>query len=386
MKYIILILLGVVPAWSSAQFWRNTLTSVYQLQVEPLDTIEAPLYELNLPVTLPIIFHIVYPRDVQPPSAADIEWQVEQLNRHFSLEEFYTKQEIYGETDFDEFAADTEIEFCIKDIRFILSDSLFYSQFNTIKNNASLGGDAFFPKEHINVWVGRIKGSSGFSQLPGGRWETDGIVINMDFFGPRDQPYHEGKTLTHLMGNYLGLKDLWGNNNCEDDEVKDTPIHNAPNYNQVAVGERHISLCPGFEREMYMNYMDNTVDSTLYFFTKGQKERMHNFLQQERNGLLEGGCFRPLPRETNSSFPAHQVTHRLHAFPNPTTGEVNIRYQDEKGQSATLRIYNVLGEIMYQEQIGPIFNGEISIDTWQSGVYLISVSGSANYSLKLIKQ
>ena len=70
--------------------------------------------------------------------------------------------------------------------------------------------------------------------MPGGPVATDGIVIDYRYFGTGGTaiaPYDEGRTLTHLVGNYLNLHDLWNDvSRCSDDEVADTPVHNGPNY------------------------------------------------------------------------------------------------------------------------------------------------------------
>jgi hypothetical protein len=57
------------------------------------------------------------------------------------------------------------------------------------------------------------------------------------------------RTLTHLMGNYLNLYDLWNESQpCADDYVDDTPIHNAPNGRFWQY--RHVSTCDGSPVEM----------------------------------------------------------------------------------------------------------------------------------------
>lgn len=117
--------------------------------------------------------------------------------------------------------------------------------------------------------------------MPGGPEETDGIVIDYQFFGTigtSREPYNDGKTLTHLVGSYLGLYELWNEERpCWDDYVNDTPIHNAPNYGPTNE-YKHVSTCPGNPVEMSMNFMDNSDDEYLYLFTAGQMMRIHAVL------------------------------------------------------------------------------------------------------------
>jgi hypothetical protein len=123
--------------------------------------------------------------------------------------------------------------------------------------------------------------------MPGGPSATDGIVLDYRFLGSLGTvkaPYDQGKTLTHLVGNYLGLNDLWGNGHCADDLVDDTPPHNAPNFG--CPGYRHISTCDDNPVEMTMNFMDNTDDACMYMFTAGQVRRMRAALGESGPGQV----------------------------------------------------------------------------------------------------
>ena len=89
-----------------------------------------------------------------------------------------------------------------------------------------------------------------------------------------------GKTLTHLVGSYLGLTELWGKGRCQDDRVADTPVHNAPNHR--CPGKGHLTFCEKGAYEMTMNFMDNTYDQCMYMFTNGQALRMQAVLSPDR--------------------------------------------------------------------------------------------------------
>ena len=367
--------------------WRSFSTTKYQQQVEALNTLDHPAITLELPANLPLVFHIVYAKDSEPITRAAIDWQVAQLNKHFSLEEFEEKKTIFQDATYHHLAADTEIQFCLQSVVFVATDSLEFADFNTIKEDTTGGSKPIDPEKNINIWVGELTTSSGFAQMPGGVLQTDGIVIDQDYFGNQAAPYGEGKTLTHLIGNYLGLQDLWGNNKCEDDEVNDTPVHNAPNYNSISAAENHITLCEGFEREMYMNYMDNTVDSMLYMFTEGQKERMHQMLANERNHLLAGEC---VGAEQEATFRTNLQTEKqpmgLKISPNPVQDLLRINYRDQTNTSAVLEIHNSLGALIHREKIGQSYQQSLSTHGWTAGIYIISIKGKHPYSQKIIKQ
>jgi len=384
MKSLYLIIICVLPTVLFAQ-WRNITTTAYQQQVEPLESIGNPTETLTLPATLPLVFHIVYPIGSQPISRAAVEWQVSQLNKHFSLEEFDEKKVIFKDSTYHHLAADTEIRFCLKEVFFVSTDSLHFRNFNSIKDSQTGGTIPFEPENYLNIWVGELIGSSGFSQMPGGILETDGIVIDPNYFGPQMVPYSEGKTLTHLMGNALGLANLWGDNKCQDDGVNDTPIHNAPNYNKVKPAENHISLCKGFKREMYMNYMDNTVDSMLYMFTLGQKQRMHQFLSNQRNYLLASDCTHPVAN-FRSMTSNKEIPTGLSVMPNPVSNQLTIQYYDKTNTKAVLEIHTALGALIYTQKIGASYQQSLPTQDWTAGVYILSIKGVTPYSLKVIKQ
>jgi len=394
-RCLIVLILCVLPSLSYAQYWRKTQTQKYQKQVEKLDSVETSGQELVLPATLSLVFHIVYPKRKEAPSRADIQWQVDQLNKHFSMAEFYEKQAKYGVSKFDALAVDTEIRFCLDKIFFSPSDSINFKDFQTIKNDKTKGAKAFKPQEYINIWVGKLADNSGFSQMPGGIWETDGIVIDIDLFGPQPPPYHEGKTLTHLMGNYLGLRDIWGDGYCMDDGIADTPIHNAPNNGHITNGQAHFSTCTDSGLEMYMNFMDNTEDSLLYMFTKGQKARMHEVLQTTRNSLLATKCKGNNKANGLTEFRNQAVIDNalenidhpiLTIFPNPGTDILNIQYQGKSEAPYELTVQNILGETIFSTILPQNQVQQIEVTSWMPGIYLIRVNDPYLTTQPFIKQ
>ena len=129
---------------------------------------------------------------------------------------------------------------------------------------ATGGSTTWDSEKYLNIWVVSFPDSiSGYAQMPAGPAVTDGIVIDARYFGKKgttdkDFPYTEGKTLTHLLGSYLNVYELWSKTRqCGDDGVDDTPIQNAPTLG--CVDYRHVSTCDGNPVAMSMNFMDNTT-------------------------------------------------------------------------------------------------------------------------------
>ncbi|MFM9826392.1 M43 family zinc metalloprotease [Flavobacterium sp.] len=152
------------------------------------------------------------------------------------------------------------------------------------------------PTQYLNLWTVQFSDTKllGYAQFPsnsnlgglntnGGNANTDGAVINYITFGSRaendgsfelNKNFNLGRTTTHELGHYLGLRHIWGDDNlCTGDNsdsgdyASDTPDSTAPNYSCVVA-----TNCIGFD--MIENYMDYTNDACMNTFTDGQKTRM----------------------------------------------------------------------------------------------------------------
>ena len=100
---------------------------------------------------------------------------------------------------------------------------------NTIKDSAAGGHDIWDRNNYLNIWVGRLSGSVlGYAQMPGGPAGSDGVVIDYRYFGTQgtgsQSPYNKGRTATHEVGHWFGLWHVWGDANCGNDFVSDTPV------------------------------------------------------------------------------------------------------------------------------------------------------------------
>ncbi len=151
------------------------------------------------------------------------------------------------------------------------------------------------PTKYLNIWIVKFSTNLlGYAQFPsnsnlvglessGGDAATDGVVVNYNAFGTfveddssfeLNPKYNKGRTATHEIGHFLGLRHIWGdddsctgNDTSSGDYVSDTPDSNIENY-----GCPTISHCTG--NDMVENYMDYTDDDCMNTFTAGQKSRM----------------------------------------------------------------------------------------------------------------
>lgn len=157
--------------------------------------------------------------------------------------------------------------------------------------------------DYLNIWVCNLTDYLGYAQFPvsnlpgledyqNGLATTDGAVFNYQAFGSADDgafslkaKYSKGRTATHELGHFFGLRHLWGDvSNCNGtDYIADTPPQDAPTYN-----------CPTHPQaacnstKMFQNYLDYTDDACMNLFTKDQVDRMITVLENSprRTSLL----------------------------------------------------------------------------------------------------
>lgn len=148
------------------------------------------------------------------------------------------------------------------------------------------------PTQYLNMWSVAFSDSNnlGYAQFPdasglqgldpiGGNANTDGVVSGYTVFGSKDHDtnnnflldtkYNKGRTMTHEVGHWLGLRHIWGDATCGDDFCADTPVHHDLNYNCPTILD-----CNGTGNEMVENYMDYTDDACMNIFTQNQKDRI----------------------------------------------------------------------------------------------------------------
>lgn len=255
-------------------------------------------------ITIPVVFHILYSTNnsTQNISNARIQAQLDVLNQDFSG----TNADVTNVPSvFQPFVANTGIQFClaVRDPNGNTTDGIIrkqtsttsFSSNNGIKFDAQGGSNAWPRDSYLNIWVGNLSGGLlGYAQFPGGAANTDGVVLlNGSVGGPgalgTASPYNRGRTATHEIGHWLNLRHIWGDANCGNDQVADTPVQQGPNFGCPTFPK--ISCSNGPNGEMFMNYMDYTDDNCMIMFTEGQGIRMNAAITASRPQLLNSlGC------------------------------------------------------------------------------------------------
>jgi hypothetical protein len=177
------------------------------------------------------------------------------------------------------------------------------------------------PDRYMNIWVLNFGGSFanylGYAQFPSfsgldglpddGASFTDGVVIGYRYFGRTGNvvaPFDKGRTTTHEVGHWLGLRHIWGDGDCSvDDFCADTPNADGPNRTCDARDS-----CPGEGPDMIENYMDYSTDLCMNIFTNDQKYRIRTVLEvsPRRSSLV--ACQRPPSALTGSNVSDQPLT------------------------------------------------------------------------------
>lgn len=279
-------------------------------------------------ITIPVVVHVVYNLAAENISDAQIISQIDAINADFSkLNSDFNKIP----TVFAKLAANTNI-------RFELAKSNPMGQATTgivrkktvqtmwkdddkVKYAPNDGSGAWDAKSYLNIWVcNTVSGLTGYSSFPGAEMANDGIVVRYDAFGTTGKlaaPFNKGRTLTHEVGHWLGLKHLWGDQPCGDDGIDDTPKQSAANSGDPVFPK--LSDCSSTQDgDMFMNFMDFTNDASMGMFTAGQKKSMRNLFSEGglRNGLLKS---KGLNAAWNNFEPEIMPvnTRNLAVYPNP---------------------------------------------------------------------
>lgn len=251
-------------------------------------------------ITIPVVFHVLYKNETENVSDEQIISQLNVLNADFNRTNL---DAINTEIDFLPVAANCEISFCLAQrtpennptsgiTRTETSITSFDLYDSRVFSDSDGGKDIWDPTQYLNIYVCDLSNVLGFASFPGGNISDDGVVIDFENFGTigtATSPYHKGRTATHEIGHWLNLYHIWGDNNCGDDLVADTPIQETENYGCPA----HPSISCENEGDMFQNFMDYTNDACMNLFTNGQKERMQATLNTTRASLLQSKACQP---------------------------------------------------------------------------------------------
>jgi hypothetical protein len=349
-----------------------------------------PVMDRN-PVTIPVVFHIVYRNEEENISDEQIISQLEVLNEDFRKMNIEQDDIPFA---FRFRATDMELNFVLADTdpdgqastgitrTFTEVDNVGSKFLNNRRSICydDLGGhDTWCPEQYLNIWVGALESGLGQSSFPGvGPLEEDGIRIIPEVVGTNgtvEPPYHLGRTLTHEIGHFFDLLHLWDDCDDEGDGIEDTPKQESSYINQ----------CPSSAQltcgtlDMYMNFMNYTDDACMSMFTHGQKDRLWAVLNTTRSSFMnEDNCGLISNISSSSEVPNIQV------FPNPTSDFLYINPINSKIDRLVL--IDLHGKVCKKLNVQAVNNyALIDLTDFVDGIYYLQISsGTQRWSKKIV--
>ncbi|MFN8309416.1 MAG: zinc-dependent metalloprotease [Chitinophagales bacterium] len=361
-----------------------------------------------------IVFHVLYDSAAENLGDSVLFSEIAVLNEDYS----HTNADAGNARPiFDTVSGDTHIRFHIKQINRVHSTASFTSLFgfpedSIVKETANGGDDAVAPEHYLNIWILNIKSSflgsvlgfayppAGLSNWPSGseaqyqKWE--GVVVDYRTVGRNNpNPYPDptggsgnlvikGRTCTHEVGHYLGLRHIWGDgggfsgtNDClQSDGIDDTPFANSQSDFDCNTSR---NTCGGIETyyginapDMIENYMDYSSESCMNMFTRQQGALMRSTIENQRTHLLDVAGVSSV------------VLPQVHISPNPSNGTFLIT---GAGDHATIEVFSLLGKQIASLVEKTAGNYTVDLTGNAAGIYMLQIkAGNSIKTEKVILQ
>lgn len=354
-------------------------------------------------IVIPVVVHVVYNNEKQNISDKQILSQIEALNADFNgLNADLSRVPAY----FKPLAASVGIRFELarvtpqgaptNGINRVKTSTKYFKDNDGVKFTRSGGVDAWDPSRYMNIWVCDLDLSLlGYASFPGGPKDRDGVVIDYKVFGTigdLQAPYNKGRTATHEVGHWLGLKHLWGDGYCGDDGIDDTPQQQQMSRG-CPTGQVHSCGSTPYG-DMYMNFMDFTNDGCMYMFTLGQRKAMRRLFSQDplRSALAASDVLTATPSQMPEfkgvDLVAEPVTYPVRMFPNPVIDQLTIEFEDLKWAGYSVaQVFNHLGQQVAQQPLSGS-RPALNLGNLKPGLYFVQLKGNGGetYRQKIVKQ
>ncbi|EON69102.1 hypothetical protein W97_08288 [Coniosporium apollinis CBS 100218] len=272
---------------------------------------------------IPVVVHVVYNTPAQNISQAQIESQIDVLNKDFNaanadlsklpavwaplvgsvnINFFLAKRDPHGNATNGVTRTQTTIASFDHNSKSDPPDQ-------RVMSAAQGGADPWPTDRYLNIWVckqGGLEPLLGYANFPGtNALAVDGVVISHTSFGTTGTAAagtNLGRTGTHEVGHWLNLFHIWGDDgigcsgsdSCNDTPNQAGPSSGVPTFPKLSCGN-------GPNGDLFMNHMDYSDHSVRVMFTKGQVERINTTLAGTRASLF-GSNFRQFLLQTGTGL------------------------------------------------------------------------------------
>jgi len=343
-------------------------------------------------ITIPVVVHIVYNSPSQNITDAQVQSQIAVLNRDYRKRNPDT---VRIPSYYKDLAADCGIRYILanvdtngKSTTGIVRRQTYQQGFtynDAVKFTARGGDDAWDRDRYLNLWVCDITdGVLGYSSAPGCPKQNDGVVVDYTAFGTTGTvaaPFNLGRTATHEIGHWLNLIHIWGDVDCGNDDVDDTPQQGKATRGNPSGMVFSCGNTP--YGNLYMDYMDFTDDAGMHLFTYGQRERMRSLFAEggARNKLLASTGFVGSIKDTDPDpAPGDGGNVSIRIYPNPVIGSIRVVSSNTSYVGAVLDIYNQLGQKVMTSRVSGV-NFQLDLSSLSRGFYFLRVNGEGSHKL-----
>lgn len=363
-------------------------------------------------LTIPVVVHIVYQEESQNVSDENINDVIAVLNEDFRRLNADADQ---IRDEFLDVVEDAFIEFELMAVERVETDATFELEIfggglpDNVKQSANGGSDAWDTEHYLNIWVCHIEGGAllGYAYPPADllNWpaganapspELDGVVIHHEVFrrtgdyttsgllgGEEITIPVRGRTVTHEVGHYLGLRHIWGDGtfaalgipDCDaDDGVEDTPNQGLSSQYVCDPTANGCNEGAGDQPDMWENFMDYSLETCQNSFTAGQIEIMRSVLDNERSGLVE---------EVVSANDLANVE-AFRVYPNPAKDYLMLTRDTEQLIATTVRLVNAQGQLVQTWLSWTSERKELSLNELPAGLYYIQLLNTRGMTSRAI--
>lgn len=174
-----------------------------------------------------------------------------------------------------------------------------------------------------------------------------GSMFSYSGCGSSVNPYTHGRTLTHELGHFFGLRHIWGDELCSTDFCDDTPIHYDQNFGKP--NHPKPNSC-GTKDEMFEDYMDYTDDDVMNTFTANQADRIQTVMlnSPRRMTLATSNVPTIIP-----SIGSNKLTFAI------CNGVLEVA---EKGKTGSINLYKDIKIVLNVEKVATA-NATVTIQT-----------------------